>query len=145
MDWPLHAFCQFLINQANSHCPVTIYQTNPIAHQKRLENDQILGARLYAALRCNRLARAIGGVRFEGHRKRWISRTSRPDEIVSGHAVAHAASIASPFHKQVSQMKDAVTAREVARLGDTTDHGGKVVEAADHLSHMGIRVALDGH
>jgi uncharacterized Zn-binding protein involved in type VI secretion len=59
--------------------------------------------------------------------------------------VAHAALIASAFHKQVSQMKDAVTAREVARLGDTTDHGGKVIEAADHLSHMGIRVALDGH
>ena len=42
-------------------------------------------------------------------------------------------------------MKDAVTGREVARLGDTTDHGGTVVEAAPNLKHMGIRVALDGH
>jgi uncharacterized Zn-binding protein involved in type VI secretion len=57
----------------------------------------------------------------------------------------HAAFIASLFQKDVSQMKDAVTGREAARLGDTTDHGGKVIEAADNLSHMGIRVALDGH
>ncbi|WP_153101499.1 PAAR domain-containing protein [Paraburkholderia hayleyella] len=42
-------------------------------------------------------------------------------------------------------MKDAVTGNEVARLGGSTDHGGKVVEAADNLIHMGIRVALDGH
>ncbi|MBN3805849.1 PAAR domain-containing protein [Paraburkholderia sp. Ac-20336] len=35
--------------------------------------------------------------------------------------------------------------REMARLGDTTDHGGKVIEAADNLTHMGIHVALDGH
>lgn len=42
-------------------------------------------------------------------------------------------------------MKEAVTGNEVARLGDTTDHGGKVIEAADNLTHMGIRVALDGH
>ncbi|MFT4064501.1 PAAR domain-containing protein [Paraburkholderia sp.] len=35
--------------------------------------------------------------------------------------------------------------REVARLGDGTDHGGRVVQAADDLTHMGRRVALDGH
>ena len=35
--------------------------------------------------------------------------------------------------------------RDMARLGDTTDHGGKVIEAATDLTHMGIRVALDGH
>jgi uncharacterized Zn-binding protein involved in type VI secretion len=42
-------------------------------------------------------------------------------------------------------MKDAVTGREVARLGDTTDHGGEVIEAAPNLKHLGIAVALDGH
>jgi uncharacterized Zn-binding protein involved in type VI secretion len=35
--------------------------------------------------------------------------------------------------------------RDMARLGDTTDHGGKVIEAAPTLIHMGIPVALDGH
>jgi uncharacterized Zn-binding protein involved in type VI secretion len=35
--------------------------------------------------------------------------------------------------------------REVARLGDETDHGGRIIEAADDLTHMGRRVALDGH
>ena len=35
--------------------------------------------------------------------------------------------------------------RPMARLGDTTDHGGNVVDAASDLKHMGIRVALDGH
>ncbi|HEV3105692.1 MAG TPA: PAAR domain-containing protein [Trinickia sp.] len=35
--------------------------------------------------------------------------------------------------------------RDMARLGDTTDHGGKIIEAATDLTHMGIRVALDGH
>lgn len=33
----------------------------------------------------------------------------------------------------------------MARLGDTTDHGGKLIQAADNLMHKGIRVALDGH
>jgi uncharacterized Zn-binding protein involved in type VI secretion len=42
-------------------------------------------------------------------------------------------------------MKDALTGREVARLGDATDHGGKVIEAATSLTHGGVRVALDGH
>ena len=42
-------------------------------------------------------------------------------------------------------MKDAVTGREVARLGDTTDHGGEVIQAAPNLTHRGVRVALDGH
>ncbi|CAB3808113.1 hypothetical protein LMG28688_06691 [Paraburkholderia caffeinitolerans] len=42
-------------------------------------------------------------------------------------------------------MKDATTGREVARLGDTTDHGGEVIEAAPNLTHQGIAVALDGH
>ncbi|MDR5748024.1 PAAR domain-containing protein [Caballeronia sp. LZ029] len=41
-------------------------------------------------------------------------------------------------------MKDE-TGREVARLGDRTDHGGKVIEAAPNLMHMRIAVALDGH
>jgi hypothetical protein len=41
-------------------------------------------------------------------------------------------------------MKDEI-GRDMARLGDTTDHGGKVVEAAPDLTHMGVRVALDGH
>lgn len=35
--------------------------------------------------------------------------------------------------------------REVARLGDRTDHGGNVVQAADDLTHRGRHVALDGH
>ncbi|MEA3117962.1 MAG: hypothetical protein QOI13_1232 [Paraburkholderia sp.] len=35
--------------------------------------------------------------------------------------------------------------REAARLGDTTDHGGKVVEGASTLTILGIPVALDGH
>ncbi|CAB3787265.1 hypothetical protein LMG28688_02428 [Paraburkholderia caffeinitolerans] len=42
-------------------------------------------------------------------------------------------------------MKDAVTGREVACLGDTTDHGGEVIEAAPNLTHRRIPVALDGH
>jgi uncharacterized Zn-binding protein involved in type VI secretion len=35
--------------------------------------------------------------------------------------------------------------RDMARLGDTTDHGGRVIEAAPDIKHMGIPVALDGH
>jgi len=35
--------------------------------------------------------------------------------------------------------------REVARLGDETNHGGKIIQAADDLTHMGRRVALHGH
>ena len=35
--------------------------------------------------------------------------------------------------------------REVVRLGDGTDHGGKVIEAACDFSQKGIPVALDGH
>ena len=35
--------------------------------------------------------------------------------------------------------------RDMARLGDTTDHGGNVIEAAPTLTQMGIPVALDGH
>jgi len=35
--------------------------------------------------------------------------------------------------------------REAARLGDKTDHGGEVIQAAPELKHMGIAVALDGH
>ncbi|TAL94416.1 MAG: PAAR domain-containing protein [Paraburkholderia sp.] len=35
--------------------------------------------------------------------------------------------------------------REAAKLGDTTDHGGRVVEAAPTLTVEGIPVALDGH
>ncbi|WP_109481999.1 PAAR domain-containing protein [Paraburkholderia sp. C35] len=33
----------------------------------------------------------------------------------------------------------------MARLGDTTDHGGKIVEAAEELTDAGVGVALDGH
>ncbi|MBY4722822.1 MULTISPECIES: PAAR domain-containing protein [Burkholderia] len=35
--------------------------------------------------------------------------------------------------------------REMVRLGDSTDHGGEVVECAHDLTHLGIGVALDGH
>ncbi|MBB3259109.1 putative Zn-binding protein involved in type VI secretion [Paraburkholderia bannensis] len=42
-------------------------------------------------------------------------------------------------------MRDANTGREVARLGDTMDHGGTVIEAAPNLTHRGRGVALDGH
>ncbi|MEK6353250.1 MAG: PAAR domain-containing protein [Burkholderia cenocepacia] len=35
--------------------------------------------------------------------------------------------------------------REMVRLGDATDHGGTVIEAADDLKHLGIGVAPDGH
>ncbi|CAB3810016.1 hypothetical protein LMG28688_07124 [Paraburkholderia caffeinitolerans] len=42
-------------------------------------------------------------------------------------------------------MKDAATGREVVRLGDTTDHGGEVIEAVPNLTHRAIPVALDGH
>jgi len=38
-----------------------------------------------------------------------------------------------------------VQGRDMARLGDSTDHGGKVIQAADNLTHLGIRAALDGH
>ena len=33
----------------------------------------------------------------------------------------------------------------MARLGDTTSHGGKIVEATQDLTDEGIGVALDGH
>ena len=33
----------------------------------------------------------------------------------------------------------------MALLGDTTDHGGEIVEAAQDLQEDGIGVALDGH
>ncbi|WP_118181903.1 PAAR domain-containing protein [Paraburkholderia phosphatilytica] len=41
-------------------------------------------------------------------------------------------------------MKDA-NGRPMARLGDTTDHGGTVIQAAADFSHQGRAVALDGH
>ena len=34
---------------------------------------------------------------------------------------------------------------DMARLGDATDHGGEIIEAAGDLKHLGIGVALDGH
>lgn len=34
---------------------------------------------------------------------------------------------------------------DMVRVGDTTDHGGEVIECADDLKHLGIGVALDGH
>jgi uncharacterized Zn-binding protein involved in type VI secretion len=42
-------------------------------------------------------------------------------------------------------MQDANTGREVARIGDTTDHGGTVIEGDPTLMHMGRPVALNGH
>jgi uncharacterized Zn-binding protein involved in type VI secretion len=41
-------------------------------------------------------------------------------------------------------MKDEL-GRDMARLGETTDHGDEVIEAADDLKHLDIGVALDGH
>nr|WP_242431982.1 PAAR domain-containing protein [Burkholderia ambifaria] len=35
--------------------------------------------------------------------------------------------------------------QDMIRLGDATDHGGEVIEAAGDLKHMGIAVALEGH
>ena len=35
--------------------------------------------------------------------------------------------------------------QDMARLGDMTDHGGMVTQAAPDLTHMGIPVVLDGH
>jgi hypothetical protein len=35
--------------------------------------------------------------------------------------------------------------KDMTRLGETTDHSGKVLEAPPDLSHIGIKVALDGH
>ncbi|RQM50388.1 PAAR domain-containing protein [Paraburkholderia bannensis] len=42
-------------------------------------------------------------------------------------------------------MRDDITGREVARLGDATDHGGEVIEAAPNLQHHGVPVMLEGH
>jgi uncharacterized Zn-binding protein involved in type VI secretion len=46
--------------------------------------------------------------------------------------------------KREQQMRD-VSGRDVVRLGDTTNHGGKVVDAASDFTQLGIPVALDGH
>ena len=35
--------------------------------------------------------------------------------------------------------------RDMVRLGDTTDHGGEVIECATDLKHLGVGVALDRH
>ncbi|BBP99714.1 hypothetical protein BSFA1_48430 [Burkholderia sp. SFA1] len=35
--------------------------------------------------------------------------------------------------------------RDVARLGDKTDHGGAIIQAAPELKHKGIPTALNGH
>ncbi|CAB3748713.1 MULTISPECIES: PAAR domain-containing protein [Burkholderia] len=35
--------------------------------------------------------------------------------------------------------------RNMVRLGDVADHGGRVIEATDEPTHMGIGVALYGH
>jgi uncharacterized Zn-binding protein involved in type VI secretion len=32
--------------------------------------------------------------------------------------------------------------RDITRLGETTDHGGKVLDAPPDLSHIGIKAAL---
>ncbi|BAN26857.1 PAAR domain-containing protein [Caballeronia insecticola] len=42
-------------------------------------------------------------------------------------------------------MRDNLSGRDVARLGDKTDHGGAIIEAASDLSHRGVAVALDKH
>ncbi|MGC2041768.1 MULTISPECIES: PAAR domain-containing protein [Paraburkholderia] len=47
--------------------------------------------------------------------------------------------------EQESRMKDAATRKDMARLGDSTDHGGRIVEASPDLTHRNVRVALDGH
>ncbi|QIE22388.1 PAAR motif protein [Caballeronia sp. SBC1] len=41
-------------------------------------------------------------------------------------------------------MRD-ISGRDVAREGDTTDHGGTVTEGASDYTQLGIPVALDGH
>ncbi|MFX1674496.1 hypothetical protein PWR63_19870 [Paraburkholderia sp. A2WS-5] len=41
-------------------------------------------------------------------------------------------------------MKDAVTGRGVARLGDTTDHGGKVIVSATNFAHSDVCLAFIG-
>lgn len=45
------------------------------------------------------------------------------------------------MHKALIREGDPTT----TGLGDLTDHGGKIIQAADKLAHMGIRVAFDGH
>ncbi|WP_414144560.1 PAAR domain-containing protein [Burkholderia stagnalis] len=50
----------------------------------------------------------------------------------------------SPIYEAELDMQDA-QGRNMVRLGDTTDHGGKVVEATDEVKHLGISVALDQH
>ncbi|GGD60406.1 PAAR domain-containing protein [Caballeronia grimmiae] len=41
-------------------------------------------------------------------------------------------------------MRD-LTGRDAARLGDKTDHGSTIIQAAAELKHRGIPTALDGH
>jgi uncharacterized Zn-binding protein involved in type VI secretion len=41
-------------------------------------------------------------------------------------------------------MRD-VSGRDVVRQGDTTDHGGTVIEGAVDYTQLGIPIALDGH
>lgn len=35
--------------------------------------------------------------------------------------------------------------RNMVRLGDSTNHGGEVIEASPELRHLGIPIGLDGH
>jgi uncharacterized Zn-binding protein involved in type VI secretion len=42
-------------------------------------------------------------------------------------------------------MKDRQAGRDAARLGDKTDHGGVIIQAAPDLKHMRVAIALDGH
>jgi uncharacterized Zn-binding protein involved in type VI secretion len=35
--------------------------------------------------------------------------------------------------------------RDIALLGDVTDHGGRIIEGANDFSQKGVPVALDGH
>ncbi|HEV3427630.1 MAG TPA: PAAR domain-containing protein [Paraburkholderia sp.] len=41
-------------------------------------------------------------------------------------------------------MRDNTTGREMARQGDTTDHGGEIIDGAPDRTHMGRRIAMDG-
>ncbi|MCA8505513.1 PAAR domain-containing protein [Burkholderia multivorans] len=50
----------------------------------------------------------------------------------------------SLIYEQELDMQDE-QGRNMVRLGDTTDHGGKVVEATGEVKHLGIPVALDQH
>lgn len=45
----------------------------------------------------------------------------------------------------IIRMRDNTTGREMACQGDTTDHGGEILDGASDRTHMSRRIALDGH